>query len=198
MLLHIVKKLIAIDVAYALRKIVPAAVLFQLGPLSHFFRLSPQCSDYEMWIYYVLIFIVIGRERWVSGRYDESGSRCHQFYNVSNTLWGATARDGPRRRDTKRICLLWWGQCRYVQLLTLGASQHQKGKKRPGLIQPAPLTFSDSVLFFVTFPNSLEWLHEKWYLSGLATPILISLINGILSKNVIWNGLIVAKSRLEK
>ena len=117
------------------RTLVPTAVLFQLGPLSHFFRLSPQCSDYEMWIYYVLIFIVIGRERWVSGRYDESGSRCHQFYNVSNTLWGATARDGPRRRDTKRICLLWWGQRRYVLSLNIGASQSQRRlKEATGLL----------------------------------------------------------------
>ena len=52
MLLHIVKKLIAIDVAYALRKVVPTAVLFQLGPIfsvSLFNVLIMRCEFTTFW-----------------------------------------------------------------------------------------------------------------------------------------------------
>ena len=59
---------------------------------------------------------LLGREWWLSGWHDESSSGCHQFHHVSYTLWGATSRDGPRRRDTKRFCLLWWSECWYVLL----------------------------------------------------------------------------------
>ena len=157
-----------------------------------------------MWIYYGLIFIVIGREWWVSGRYDESGSRCHQFYHVSNTLWGATARDGPRRRDTKRICLLWWGQRRYVLLLTSGASQHQEGGQKEARSDSACpnhlFKYTSTICCYFAYFTKISGRKNGTFLSLRRPFWFLWLMVFFLPPKMSYkraNGLIFAKSRLE-